>query len=276
MNIKYVYRIDDIHPAMIWKHFFKVMTMMEAHRVVPLLGVIPDNQDQSLMFDPPDPEYDSIIKLLVGNHKAEICQHGYRHVYLTRQKSINQFLYGRVGSSEFAGLSYQNQLQMISEGKKILESIGLFTKTWMAPSHTSDHNTYKALKNLGFKYVTDGIALFPYQKYGLTFVPQQIFRPCKDFPFDRGIFTICLHLNNLTEDRIYEIETHLESGAEIIPFSEAARFSCNLIHKGWNTFYKIKRASSCRIVRPYRNLREQIGFSYLNEAKKHMQAGRAK
>jgi len=267
MKIQFVYRIDDIHPAMMWKRFYKIMEMMEKHRVIPLLGLIPDNQDQSLMFNPPNPEYDSILRFLVENQKAEICQHGYRHAYKTRQKSVNQILYGRVSSSEFSGLPYQQQLQMISKGKNILESKGLFTKTWMAPSHTSDHRTYRALKVLGFKYVTDGIALFPYQKYGLTFVPQQIFRPRKDFPFNLGIYTICLHLNSLTEERLQEIENHLKSGADFIPFSGAAKFSCNLVHKGWNSFYKIKRASSYRIVRPCRNLREQIGSSNLSEAK---------
>jgi predicted deacetylase len=256
VNLRFVYRIDDIHPAMMWNRFWEVMAMMEAHQVVPLLGVIPDNQDQSLMFDLPNPEFFSIIRSLVSDGKAEICQHGYQHVYTTQQHSINQTLYGRVSSSEFVGIPYEHQYQMIKNGKEILKSQGLCTDIWMAPSHTSDRNTFRALNELGFKYVTDGVALYPYELYGLLFVPQQIFRPKKDFPFNYGVFTICLHLNNLTTDRINEIKSHINSGGTIISFSEAAQLPHKWFHIGSNALYKSKRIASHLVVRPLRGLKK--------------------
>ncbi len=260
MSIRFVYRIDDIHPAMLWDRFWEAMTMFEAHKVVPLLGVIPDNQDQSLMFNAPNSEFFKIIRSLVRDGKAEICQHGYQHVYTTQQNSINQILYGRVSNSEFAGIPYEQQYRMIKKGKEILEAEGLFTDIWMAPSHTNDRNTFKALKELGFKYVTDGVALYPYKKYGLLFVPQQVWEPKIEYPFNFGVYTVCLHLDSLTEDMVDKIGAHLTSGDDIISFSGAVSRPRKWFHKGGNTLYKLKRFTYHRLVRPYRNMRKQLGF----------------
>ena len=256
MAIKFVYRIDDIHPAMMWDRFEEMMTLFELHHVVPLLGIIPDNRDQTLNFDAPDPNFFRKIKDMVDLGKVEICQHGYQHVYATKQKSVNQILYGRVSNSEFVGIPYEKQYQMIRKGKEILESNGLFTETWMAPSHTNDRNTFRALKKLGFKYVTDGIALYPYQQYGLIFVPQQIWNPKREFAF--GLYTICLHLNDLSDESIREIKKHLKSGDEIISFSEAAQTPRRWFHKGLNVLYKMKRILSYRGVRYIRNIKRTL------------------
>lgn len=261
MRIKYIYRIDDIHPAMLWDRFWEVMTMMEAHQVIPLLGVIPDNRDQALVYDDPNPDFASIIRTLVEDRKVDICQHGYQHLYSTVQNSVNQVLYGCVSNSEFAGLPYEQQYRMIKKGKEILKSHRLFTDTWMAPSHTNDGNTFRALKELGFKYITDGVALYPYQRFGLLFVPQQIWRPQREFPFDFGIFTISLHLNDLSRGTMEAIEAHLKSGDEIISFYEAVKLPRKWFYPACNMLYKVKRIAAVTVVRPCRNWRERGFFS---------------
>lgn len=250
MKIKYVYRIDDIHPAMMWNRFNEVMAIMENSKIIPLLGVIPDCRDESICFDEANPDFFEIIKRLTDTGKVEICQHGYQHVYRTKQKSMNQIFYGRSSNSEFVGETYQKQYEMIKAGKERLEKQGLFTDIWMAPSHTNDDNTFLALKNLGFKYVTDGIALYPFRKKNLLFVPQQLWQPKIEFPFNFGVFTICLHLNDLSDQNIQEISAHLKSGHEIISFSEALKIHPTWLSKGFNAVYKVKKLISYRIASP--------------------------
>ena len=263
MKTRFVYRIDDVHPAMMWDRFWDVMALMEKHNVIPLLGLIPDNQDTSLMFEAPHPDCDTMIRTLVDTGRVEICQHGYQHVYTTRQRSVNQLLYGRGSNSEFAGLPYEKQVQMIKKGKEILRLRGFETDIWMAPSHTHDRNTFRALRELGFKYVTDGISLYPYTRSGLLFVPQQVWRPKPEFPFHFGVYTICLHLNDLTDQRLHEIESHLKGGHHIIPFSEAAAIPELRIHKVFNVLFKMKRLTSHRLIKPCRVFKKRLMGSQL-------------
>lgn len=258
MKLRYVYRIDDIHPAMMWGRFWEVMNLLEKHQVVPLLGIIPDNQDQTLNFEDPNPMFDDVIIRLIREKKAEICQHGYQHVYKTQQRSINQRLYGRVSASEFAGIPYEEQYNMIKAGKERMASRGLYTDTWMAPSHTNDHNTYRALKELGFRYVTDGIGVYPYEQYGLRFVPQQIWLPRREFPFYFGVFTICLHLNDLSEAGMNRIKEHVKSNDEIISFSEAANLPLTRGRQWMNALYKIKRLTYFKAARPVKGIIKQL------------------
>ena len=56
---------------------------------------------------------------------------------------------------------------MISKGKEILESHGLNPTFFMAPGHTFDENTLKALSTSGIKHITDGYSLQPYEREGL-------------------------------------------------------------------------------------------------------------
>lgn len=255
-KIKYIYRIDDIHPRMLWGRFYTLMDLFKDYEVVPLLGIIPDNKDDSLNYEEENPSYWKLIKEMVEKGEIEICQHGYQHIYSTIQNSINQNLYGRVSPSEFANLPYETQLKKIGLGQEILKSYGLHTDIWMAPSHTNDKNTFRALKNLGFKYITDGISVYPFKKHGLTFIPQQIWEPKKEFI--SGVFTICLHLDDLTDELIEEIKNHLKSEDDIISFSEATKLENRLYHGILNIAYKGKRIAYYHVIRRIRRLKSSL------------------
>ena len=69
----------------------------------------------------------------------------------------------------------------------------------MAPSHSFDRNTLKALVDLEFIAISDGYGFFPYRKHGIVFVPQLFSTPKKFIP---GISTICIHINNMSEDQV--------------------------------------------------------------------------
>lgn len=90
---------------------------------------------------------------------------------------------------------------MIEEGKKILEEKGIRTDIFMAPGHTFDRNTLKALRECGFRYLTDGFGKAPYSREGLTFLP--ISSRKKDCFKDReGYTTLVIHANGMSEAEI--------------------------------------------------------------------------
>jgi predicted deacetylase len=66
---------------------------------------------------------------------------------------------------------------MIARGKELLRKKELATDIFMAPAHSYDKNTIKALGQLGFRYVTDGYSLFPYIIGSLKFIPCQSSKP---------------------------------------------------------------------------------------------------
>ena len=73
--------------------------------------------------------------------------------------------------SEFAGKSYEEQYQLLESGQKKLLDRDIETKLFMAPGHTFDKTTLRALKALGFTHVTDGFGDLPYVRSGITFLP---------------------------------------------------------------------------------------------------------
>lgn len=240
MRAKYIYRLDDITPNMNWGQFCKFINIFRKNNVIPVLGVVPDNQDEMLVVEESQLDFWSIIKDMQDKKIVEIAQHGYQHkLFHTKEKGLmgvdNNFL------TEFAGLPYEVQFKMIQNGKNILRSKGIYTDVWMAPCHSFDFTTVRVLKNLGYKAISDGIALYPNTFCDLIFVPQQIWAP-RYFPC--GIFTICLHLNNADEKLIKEVENHIKSGANVISFNDARKHNANKFHIFINRVFRI-----CYILR---------------------------
>lgn len=237
MQAKYIFRLDDITPTMNWENFWRVMDLFRRWRVKPLLGIVPDNEDPELVVQRPRPDFWQIMRELQRDGLADFAQHGYQHLLGTKR-------------SEFVGLPYEVQYEKIKKGQEILEREGIHTKIWMAPAHSFDTNTLKALVNLGFYAVSDGIALYPFRRRGLIFVPQQLWRP-RWFPF--GTFTICLHINPPQFLRtLKEIEQFLFARPSIISFIEAVEMEITIFHKiinkifasGWYVLYNYKKVKN--------------------------------
>lgn len=217
MSAKYIYRMDDITPDMNWEKFWNYMSIFKEYGVVPLLGVVPENRDTGLSIGRTEENFWEIIRGLQKRGEAEIAQHGFRHILKnTVSKSYPGGIYGFKHFSEFAGICYSEQYGMIKNGKDILQSHGIFSDIWMAPYHSSDKTTLKVLKKLGFRYVTDGIALYPFKYQGLIFIPQQLWQP-RRFPF--GVFTVCLHINDSDDELYSKVKNHLKSGSNITSFN---------------------------------------------------------
>ena len=120
----------------------------------------------------------------------EISMHGLNHVYDNDTKFKDYFNYG--GKSEFFGHEYSHQFNKIKLGKEKLYNEGIKVKSFFAPNHTYDDNTFKALHENNIKIVIDGYGLFPYKAYELIFVPQLFHRELM-LPF--GIQSTQIHLN---------------------------------------------------------------------------------
>lgn len=209
---KFSYRMDDITEDMNWENFLRVKEIFDRYQIKPLIGVVPCNEDKKLKAGQKREDFFSYVAEL---QKAgwSIAQHGYRHTYVTRDSG----LLGLKDASEFAGLSMEEQYGKLKAGKEILEQNGLRAEIFMAPGHTYDKNTLKALKKLGFSYVTDGYSDMPYELEGLCFIP------CKSAgnPARTGVDTVCLHSNGMKEEDFRELEEVIRKNrAQLVDFAE--------------------------------------------------------
>ena len=189
--------------------------MFDEFSVQPLIGVIPDNHDPQLREFP---EFVGDFWEHVRSLQArgwEIAQHGFQHLYVTNDCG----LMGINGLSEFAGLPFEEQFDKLARGQRILCEHGLSFETFMAPSHSFDRLTLRALRELGFSTVTDGFTPWPSIEHGLIFLPQWLASP-RVLPL--GVQTFCLHVNVMTEGQIHRVEQFVaDHHREFITFAEA-------------------------------------------------------
>ena len=75
----------------------------------------------------------------------------------------------------------------------------------MAPAHSYDDNTLKALRSSGFKYVTDGYGIRPYMYKGLKFLPIAMLRGM-ELKAPAGITTFVVHTWELSDKDFEEYE----------------------------------------------------------------------
>jgi predicted deacetylase len=228
MAASYIFRLDDITPAMDWGRFWALLQLFKRHGIKPLLGVVPDNRDRNLNRGPAHADFWKILRTLSAADDIDIAQHGYQHILVHRPRaSILGPAEGiRQEVSEFAGDTYNDQSFRIREGRLILEKNGLSTTYWMAPNHSYDQDTLYALRDNGFTALSDGIALFPYIKEGLVFVPQTSWKP-RWMPV--GVHTVCLHTNSITPRDIKKLRLFLRRPFNFTRFSQVANHSAGLI-----------------------------------------------
>lgn len=211
--MKIAIRMDDITPDMDWKKFEEFKALLDEYQVKPLIGVVPDSKDENLRRDK---EKDDFWQRVAEWQKAGwvIAQHGYQHVY-TRKKGG---CFPLNGFSEFAGLTLREQRQLLSEGRRKLKMRGISTDIFMAPAHSYDKNTLRALKELGFTGVTDGFGSRPYLRGGLTFYPIS-FRLSSSLKKKSGTTTMVVHTNTMNRDEMEKYRSIFKT-QDIISFKE--------------------------------------------------------
>ena len=245
-KLQHMIRMDDITPDMDWEKFNRVREIFEKYEIRPLLGIVPENRDSDLQFDAPREDFWEVMRHLQRKGWV-IAQHGMNHCYLTSCKGllgINPF-------SEFAGLPFDVQFEKIQKGRQILKQEGIDSNIFMAPGHTFDKSTLRALKNCGFTCITDGLYKKPYCSDGLLFVPCRL----QEYNKIRGIDTLCLHSNLMSESDMAELEEFCRKNCKyIVPFDIEKMCSVAVKRTCWVVLYE-------RRVLFVRNVKNKIANS---------------
>ena len=206
MKATYLLRFDDLCPTMNWTIWEQVEQVLAETEVRPILAVIPDNRDPSLELEPAAADFWERVRDWQARGWT-IALHGLQHRYVTEDPG----LFGWNARSEFAGLSYGEQLVKLRAGTEIFRDHGVEPEAWVAPNHAFDGSTVAALRACGVEVVSDGVALFPYRDRDGTFwVPMQSWRFKPQPP---GVWTVCLHHNQWTSDDVGGLRRDLEAYA---------------------------------------------------------------
>jgi len=203
VSARYLLRFDDLCPTMDWAAWDAVEALLVRHGVRPILAVVPDNRDPGLMVAPAAADFWERVRAWQARGWA-IGLHGWQHTYVNREPGIlrlNPF-------SEFAGLGYPEQYAKLRQGLELFRREGVRADAWIAPGHSFDHVTIRALHDLGLPVISDGMALAPYRDpSGALWVPQQFAR-MRAMPF--GLWTFCYHINGLDAAGLADFGRRLE------------------------------------------------------------------
>ena len=215
MSMKITVRMDDITPDMNWDNFYFFKKLFQEAGITPLLGIVPDNRDPKLSCGAVHEDFYEVMRGLAKEGYI-LAMHGCHHVYKTKCGGL--FPLNR--QSEFAGLPYDQQREMLKYGREELKKNGIDTDIFMAPAHSYDKHTLRALKEVGFTKITDGFGGAPYQYKGMTFYPisMKLDRSLKQ---KKGTTTIVIHANTVTEaDKKRYARIFREYGKNMISYSE--------------------------------------------------------
>jgi predicted deacetylase len=229
-NTGILIRLDDIAENMNWELMKKCEDLFDENNIKPLLGVVPDNKDSELLTFTKDENFWN--KVRAWKEKGwEIAMHGCSHTYDKETFKKDYFRYG--GKSEFYGHKYSDQLSKIEKGLKKFNDEKIKIRSFFAPNHTYDQNTFRALKNFGIKNVVDGYGLIPYTNDNLNFIPQLFYKQIM-LPF--GIQSTQIHLNTWNEKDFDEFIIFIKKNKNyLISFDDALgkinnSFFCKVIN----------------------------------------------
>lgn len=214
-NGSFIVRFDDIAPGMAWHAFLPLKRKLERLGVRCVLGVVPDCRDPGLKVEAERSDFFALVREW-AEYGDTIAQHGTYHVYDTEHGGLLQIN----RRSEFAGHPYSQQYARLAHGKSILQREGVWQPYFMAPSHSFDVNTLRALYDLGFTALTDGYGFHPYEVERLVLVPQLVGRPLN---ISIGVQTICMHINSASAELVQSlIEFVTANQPRIVNFKDVA------------------------------------------------------
>ena len=203
MATQYILRLDDACEHSRIENWIRMEQLLSSYKVRPLVAVIPKCADPDFLSY----EIDHDFWDRVGNWIEQgwsIAMHGYTHEHPQKDGGISPVN----KRSEFASVPLEKQREMIADGVAIMRSKGIDPQVFVAPLHTFDVNTIEALKlESTIRVISDTIATKPYQRYGMTFVPQQS-GSVRAIPFP--VVTFCYHPNIMEERDFERLERFLD------------------------------------------------------------------
>jgi hypothetical protein len=202
---QYLLRFDDLCPAIRRERWERFPPLLAEFGIRPILATIPENCDPDLAVGTADAEFWDKMRSLQASG-ATIGLHGYRHLCASHGRSLVPLH----RSTEFAGVAEETQRRWIRAGLEILRARGLDPTIWVAPRHGFDRATLRVLRAEGIALVSDGFALRPFLRNGLTWIPQQLWSP--EFK-SSGLWTICLHANTTPDSAVERLREFLRRHA---------------------------------------------------------------
>ncbi len=242
----FIIRLDDACPTMNHENWARMEELLDRYGVKPIVGVIPECRDTAEDFQH---ECDPCFweKVRQWQEKGwEISQHGLYHTFHDTPKGTRYFQKNIGDYTEFAGLPYEEQANMIKEGYQRLTAYGIQPTSFFAPAHTYDENTVKACKAVGyFRFISDGYALRVFQKKGMTFIPSTFDTP-KKMPF--GLYTFIYHPSKMEsigfeylEDFLKKNQKHITNVEMVLGAKESGqRVSGWIIENGIHVLRRLR------------------------------------
>ena len=206
MKAKYIFRLDDASPFSNLKKWQAIEDIFQKYEIKPIVAVIPDNKDSSLIYQELNPNFWKMVQDWDAKGWS-IAMHGYQHLFhsISRYKSIIPY-YKR---SEFSGLTLESQKLKIKRSLKIFRQNNLEPKVWVAPAHSFDYLTLKAIsQETNIEIISDGISRSQYFDSGFHFIPQQLWSIKKK---NFGLWTVCLHPDTMSDEEINDFDKRLLS-----------------------------------------------------------------
>jgi len=204
-NAKYLIRVDDICEGLNLDNFVKLIEIFKNYDLKPIIAVIPKNVDKKLIYNNSiyGQSFWKLIQDLEKKYNWKVGIHGYEHNYVTNSSGllkINNF-------SEFAGLTYHAQKIKIKKSIEIMKLYNLSTDLFIAPGHSFDKQTLKALLAEGVCNISDGFYRYPgMDKNGLFWIPQQLW----NFELKKkGVWTVNFHINHWNKKNFVNLEKDL-------------------------------------------------------------------
>lgn len=180
--LRYIIRLDDATPKMNHENWDAVEKLLDKWDVKPIVGVIPDSHDPLFTWGGDPHFWDETVQRW-QNKGWTIAQHGCHHVY---HDCPNH------GRSEFIGLNYDEQKELIDRGHAALLSHNCRPTCFFAPAHSFDDITVDVCRDSGyFDFISDGYALYPYEERDMLFFPSIFDTPHKALPY--GVYTFIMH-----------------------------------------------------------------------------------
>ena len=217
-NTGILIRLDDIAENMNWPLMKKCELLFDKYNIKPLLGVVSNNKDPKLLSYEKNSNFWDQVRIW-RKKNWEIAMHGYTHIYDSETNKKDYFNYG--GSSEFFGHSYEEQFSRIKKSLTKFKEENIDIRTFFAPNHTYDENTFVALKANNIKNIIDGYGLMPFKKDKLNFFPQLFYKEIL-LPF--GIQSTQIHLNYWNNEDFKKFENFfIKNKSKIISFDQALK-----------------------------------------------------
>lgn len=201
--MRYLIRLDDASEYMDEDRWTYMQLLLDKYHVKPIFGIIPHNRDPLLISSyKKNIKFWEIAKKWIGNGWT-VAMHGYEHRYMTTLGGMNPVNQ----KSEFAGLPYNQQVEMLSKGYHLMVEHNIKPEIFFAPSHTFDENTLMALKTATpIRIVCDTVATDVYKHQDLYFIPQQC-GALRNLPFN--IVVGCYHPNTMGEKDFEKLENFI-------------------------------------------------------------------